>query len=353
MNADCFSIRCGLAAIALGVACVMTGCQPFDHYDHSLDGPAPPAAEPPRELAKVSLPEYRIEPPDVLQLEVLKLVPLPPYHIETADLLQIDIQGTPADQPISGAYPVDEEGRIQLGPSYGAIRVAGLTVDEAQRAIELHLRQILRLPEVAVQIARPSNVQQVSGQYLVASDGTINLRQYGTVHVAGKTLSEARLAIEQQLSRFFDTPRVSLDVVAYNSKVYYIITSGAGLGDNIVKVPVTGNETVLDALAEVRGLSQMSSTNVWVARPAPHGFYCEQILPVDYEAITRGGSTATNYQLLPGDRVFIAEDRSTALANWIGKVFSPVERVAGALGLTASTIRNFNNINTRTGYGGY
>jgi polysaccharide export outer membrane protein len=139
--------------------------------------------------------------------------------------------------------------------------------------------------------------------------------------------------------------------VAYNSKVYYIVTEGAGMGDNIVRVPVTGNETVLDALSQIRGLSQLSSKKIWIARPAPYEFQCEQILPVDYEAITRGASVATNYQVLPGDRVFIAEDRNTALANFISKVISPFERIAGFAGLTTSTIRSFNNINSTYGAG--
>ena len=101
---------------------------------------------------------------------------------------------------------------------------------------------------------------------------------------------------------------VTVDVIAYNSKVFYVITQGAGLGDNVRRVPITGNETVLDALSVINGLSQVSSTQVCIARPAPSGFGYEQILPVDYEAIVKGGSAATNYQIMPGDRVFIAED---------------------------------------------
>ena len=85
------------------------------------------------------------------------------------------------------------------------------------------------------------------------------------------------------------------------------------MGDNIRRVPITGNDTVLDALSAVNGLSQVSSAKVWVARPAPGGFGCEQILPVDYAAITHGGSTATNYQIMPGDRVFVAGDSMIAV----------------------------------------
>jgi protein involved in polysaccharide export with SLBB domain len=332
-----------LTALSFGLM-AMTGCRPFDHYDHTLDVPvAMPAV--PRELSKMSLPAYRIEPPDVLQLEVQKLVPLPPYHIETFDMLQISAVGTLPDQPpINSYYLVDGEGRVNLGPGYGSVRVAGMTVDEANRAIDAHLREILKFPEVSVQLARPSGVQAVNGNYLVAADGSVNLRQYGTVAVAGCSISEARIAIQKQLQKFFDSPIVSLDVIAYNSKVFYIITEGAGQGDNLVRIPITGNETVLDAMANVHGLSQLSSKKIWVARPAPAGFHCEQILPVDWDAITRGGATATNYQLLPGDRLFIAQDDMLALTNYIGKVVGPVERVLGVGTLGASTVRNFQTL---------
>lgn len=331
----------------------LTGCQPFDHYDRTLDGPVPPAIEPPRELAKVSLPAYRVEPPDVLQLEVLKLVPLPPYHLEPFDTLQISVLGALAEQPIYGYYLIDAEGRVDLGPGYGLIRVAGMTIDQARQAVDAHLRQFLKLPEVSVQLARPSSVQLVSGYYLIGADGTINLRQYGAVYVSGKTLPEARLAIERQLAQFFDSPKVALDITSYNSKVYYIVTEGAGQGDNIVRIPVTGNETVLDAITQVHGLSQLSSKRIWIARPAPHGFYCEQILPVDYVAITKGASTATNYQIMPGDRVFISEDDQLALATFLNKLLSPAERLMGFGSLTASTIRNFKFIGSNTGVGGF
>jgi polysaccharide export outer membrane protein len=162
--------------------------------------------------------------------------------------------------------------------------------------------------------------------------------------VAGKTLAEAKAALEEHLGEYFDCPEVSIDVAAYNSKVYYVVTAGAGMGDNVLRIPVTGNETVLDAISTVGGLSQLSSKQIWIARPAPGGAGCEQILPVDWDAITRGGSTATNYQVMPGDRIFIAEDGAVALANFINKMLSPFERLVGVTSLTASTIRNLQTL---------
>jgi polysaccharide export outer membrane protein len=288
----------------------------------------------------MSLPAYQIEPPDLLQIEVLKMVPLPPYRTEIYDVLLIQATGTLFDQPIDNYYLIEAEGTVNLGPAYGTVRVAGMTIEEVTKAITEHLQQTLKNPEVSVQLARTAGTQMVTGVYLVGPDGTVNLRQYGAVHVAGKTLVEARLAIEKHLSQFFDSPEVSLDMVGYNSKAYYIITEGANFGDNVVRVAITGNETVLDAIAQINGLSQLSSSKIWIARPAPGGFSCEQIMPVNWEAITRGGATDTNYQLLPGDRVFIAEDKIMAANNFLAKVLNPVERLLGVTGLGISTIRN-------------
>ena len=334
--------RLSLLAMAVAAALLLVGCQPFDHFDAATQQPVSRQAEPPRELAKVCLPAYQIEPPDMLSIEVLKLVPRPPY-----DVLQIQVFNAIPDQPIDGFYLVEGEGTINVGAAYGTIRVAGMTVDEATQAITEHLKQMLRSPGVSVQLARTSGTQSVTGVYLVAPDGTINLRQYGLVSVAGKTLVQARLAVQQQLSQYFDSPEVSIDMAGYNSKVYYIITAGAGVGDNVVRVPITGNETVLDAISQVNGLSQLSSTEIWVARPAPGGFGCEQIMPVDWEAISRGGSAATNFQLMPGDRVFIADDKMLELDNYLAKLTRPLERLLGITGLGVTDVRSVQTMGRR------
>jgi len=347
-SAACF---CILLTLFLAV-----GCRTMDFYDRGLEQPAPTQElEPPRELSKVSLPAYRLEPPDVVQIEVPKMVPLPPYRLEVYDVLQVDVIGTLLDQPINGYYMVEAEGTINLGPAYGSVRVVGMTVAEARWAIEAHLRQILRAPEVSVQLVRASGLQPISGVYLVGPDGTINLRQYGAVYVAGLTIPEAREAVRRHLSQFLDSPEVSLDVLAYNSKVYYVITEGPGEDDSVIRLPCTGNETVLDAIAQVGGISQVSSKRIWIARPSPAGTGCEQILPVDWNAITRGGNTATNYQVLPGDRIFIAHDDMIAFHAWIDKTVAPVERLFGFTGLGTSTVRSLQTMGrgynrTRSGW---
>jgi polysaccharide export outer membrane protein len=331
------NLRIVLPALLLAA---LAGCQAVDFYTPRMQQPLPPAMMPPAEKNMVSLPTYRVEPPDILQLEMLKLIPLPPYRIDIYDVLQIRVLGTLLDQPIDNFYLVEGQGIVSLGPAYGTVRVAGMTIEEAKGAITAKLQQVLRQPEVSVQLARTAGTQPITGQYLIGPDGTINLRQYGMLHVAGKTVTEIRIDLQKHLAQYFDSPEASVDVIAYNSKTFYVITDGAGLGDNIRRLPITGNETVLDALGAVNGLSQVSSAHIWVARPAPSGLGGEQILPVDYNAITQGASAATNYQIMPGDRVYVAGDNVIEFNNWLTKLTAPIERLLGVTSLGASTVRS-------------
>ena len=181
--------------------------------------------------------------------------------------------------------------------------------------------------------ARP---QAISGPHLVRPDGTVSLGVYGSVQVAGQTLDEARNNIKGFLGQWFGfTPEaflVIVDVAAYNSKSYYVITDGAGFGEPAYRFPVTGSETVLDALTQIQGLPAVASRrHVWVARRNPYGpaNCAEQLLPVNWVAITQCGDTTTNYQVMPGDRIYVMAQPLLRTNNFISKLIEPVERVFG------------------------
>ncbi len=292
----------------------------------------------PRELAKVVLPRYQIEPPDILVIEAVNVVPKPPYRLRTGDVVSVQSRGALPDAPIDGPFVVEPGGLVNLGPPYGTLKIAGLTSEEAQTAVDAHLRNTLQAPLVSVGLLQMSNLQQIAGPHLVGPDGTVNLGTYGSVQVAGLTVEDAKRTIEQYLSQHLENPEVSVDVFAFNSKVYYVCTQGAGLGDNVTRFPVTGNETVLDAISNVNGLSQVSSKKIWIARPSPYNGEL-QILPVDWEAITAQGMSATNYQIMPGDRIFVAEDKWVAFDTRMAKFLAPAERLFGfgILGTTSLT----------------
>jgi polysaccharide biosynthesis/export protein len=320
------------------------GCHSVvDRPQPRLVGPqiAPPAGEPvPTEKEKTSLPVYVVEPPDILVIEAIRVVPKPPYHIQSTDVLDIKIDNIP--EPIAERFLVDPSGRIDFGPRLGKAQVGGMTTDEATQAVAQAISENYREPLVSVTLFQSSALQQVTGEHLVSPDGTVNLGTYGSVYVAGMTLEQANEAIVEQLSRKLDQPQVAVSVFAYNSKVYYVITQGAGSGDNVARLPVTGNETVLDAIAQINGLSRLSSKHIWIARPAPGGAGCDVILPVNWNEITAGAATATNYQILPGDRIFIAENKMIALDAALNKAIAPFERIFGFTLLSTQTIQTIN-----------
>ena len=156
----------------------------------------------PRELQKVSLPDYVVEPPDILLIEVSSGQKLPNAKIRPGELLQVRVGNTLSvdtfDDPVARAfkqiddtYRVQPDGTLNFGPEYGAVSITGLTIVEARRLIELSLRQTLQNPQVYLSHATDQADQPITGEHLVRPDGTVSLGIYGSVYVSGSTLSAA------------------------------------------------------------------------------------------------------------------------------------------------------------------
>lgn len=313
-----------------------SGCQRnFIHTTKSFNSQC---LDVPRELDKATLPAYRIEPPDILSIDVVQQVSESDYLLHASDTLMLTVTGTFPEEPIAGTYPIEAGGVIQLGFSYGTVEIAGMTVGQATKAIEGHLRTLLRGPRVTITLRNVSGVQRISGEHLVGPDGTVTLGRYGSVSVVGQTLFEAQQTIANFLAPHFNAPEVSVSVYSFNSKVYYVVTQGGGLGDGLARIPYTGNETVMDAVSQVNGLSQVSSTRIWIARPGKDSSGENQILPIDWIGITQRGEVDTNYQILPGDRLYIAHDRMVAFDGALGKFTAPLERIFGFTLLGTTTV---------------
>jgi polysaccharide export outer membrane protein len=336
--------------VAAGLA-LTVGCQTMpDRFGYPICPDAP------RELQKVAQPTYRVEPPDILLIDAIRVVPLPPYRINPLDSLLIQVtKSLPAEVILPAIYPVSPEGTVTLGSYYGSVSVADLTIEEAQAAVQNQLRKVVEDTKVSVSLASSRAGQQIRGEHLIRPDGTVSLGLYGSVFVAGLTLEETRAAVEGHLARYLYRPEVSVDVAAYNSKVYYVISDGAGFGEAVTRLPSTGGETVLDALAQVGGLTAVASRGrIWVSRPAPPGCGPDQILPVDWRGITTRGRTATNYQVLPGDRVYVMAQPIIAADTYLGRLVAPVERLFGIVLLGSETVRSVgpqNGTGTGTGSG--
>ncbi|CAN5368665.1 hypothetical protein BH11PLA2_BH11PLA2_23760 [soil metagenome] len=333
----------------LGALVILTGLASGCHSVPTKKAPADPChtvdMQLPRELQKVSHPTYTVESPDILYIEATRVIPLPPYKVQPLDSLFLSASGALPNEPILGIYPIEPDGTINLGVVYGgSVRVIDMTTPEVEKVLTDHLRKRVKDIEISVSLAQSRGSQLITGQHLVRPDGTVGLGVYGSVYVAGMTLNQAKAALEQHLSKYLYRPELSMDVFAYNSKYYYVITDFAGAGEQVVRLPATGNECVLDAIANIGGLSTVSSKKIWIARPAPAGAE-DQILPVDWKGVTRRGHTGSNYQVLPGDRVFVMASPLSKTDIVLGKMLAPAERLFGTALLVEGVINPQNNGN--------
>jgi polysaccharide export outer membrane protein len=333
------SCRRYIASSAWTFLAICLGCVGCGVTNSALHSTLPGS---PHELKKVTPPPYVIEPPDILILDAVRLVPRPPYRIEALDILGIQVTNTLPNEPIVGLFSVEPAGTVNLGFSYGAVKVGGQTIDEAKNTIHQHMKTKLKPPfEVTVVLAEFRAMQLIRGEHLVRPDGTVSLGMFGNVPVDGLTIPEAKATIEMYLSNFLQKPEVSVDVAGFNSRVYYVITDGAGVGEPVVRLPSTGKETVLDAISMIGGLPPVASRKIWIARPAPSELHREQTLPVDWVGITQRGETATNYQILPGDRIYVKADPLFTLDSYMARIIAPVERAFGVTLLGNATLRAF------------
>jgi polysaccharide export outer membrane protein len=207
-------------------------------------------------------------------------------------------------------------------------------------------------------------LQPLRGEFLVRQDGTVNMGIYGQIYVSGATLAMVKDLVADRLferlperlkKRYTDDAgqvreavtkegvksELDIDVIGYNSKYYYVIFDGAGYGQQVYRLSITGKDTVLDAISQVGGLPPVASKrHIWVARPAPATKGSYQILPVNWEVLTQAADTATNYQMFPGDRIFVHSDPLIRTDSFLAKLFSPIERTFGVVLLGSTTVNS-------------
>jgi polysaccharide export outer membrane protein len=188
----------------------------------------------PRELAKGVVPEYRVEPGDVLVVE--------PDEFDSTIRL-------PSDQP------VQPDGTIELG-RFGRLRVSGKSVAE----IEAEVRESI---ERQLQLESPQELGEGKPR---ERNGSVSVR-----------------------------------LLSRESKVFYVIGEVNAPGT----FPLVGRETILDAILAAGGLTDRANEHrlIFVRPTTPDD--CRIVLPVCYRQIVQLGDTSTNYQVMPGDRIYV------------------------------------------------
>ncbi|MGF1578591.1 MAG: polysaccharide biosynthesis/export family protein [Gemmataceae bacterium] len=137
----------------------------------------------------------------------------------------------------------------------------------------------------------------------VMPDGTISLGEFGRVEVVGLDLDAIANRCQERIRAhgFNTSQKITARVVSKVSKVFYVLGEVNAPG----AYPLDGRETVLDGLLAAGGVSDSGSKqNIILARPTSPD-RPREVYPVCYDRIVQLGDTTTNYQLFPGDRIYV------------------------------------------------
>lgn len=136
----------------------------------------------------------------------------------------------------------------------------------------------------------------------VLPDGNIELGEYGRLIVTGKTPASIEVEVRQLVkAKEKKDVVITVRLIGRQSKVFYVLGEVNSPGS----YPLSGRETVLDGLMAAGGLTrQAQERKLILVRPSqPDG--CQEVLPICYPQIVQLGDTTTNYQLRPGDRIYV------------------------------------------------
>src|SRR3989338_7820240 len=138
------------------------------------------------------------------------------YRPITNEALEAAMSGaTPAPLSARPAYPAAMPSPAGAGTGGGQLPVGYLTGVVGEGFYTLGRDDIIQIDV--------RNQPEFSGVFVIGFDGKIQYNYLGDLTVAGLTKYEVQQVVEKLLQRFVRVPLVNVAVVAYNSKVVYVI----------------------------------------------------------------------------------------------------------------------------------
>jgi len=257
----------------------------------------------------------------------LSITPLDSYTVEIADTISVEPVSFDATIRLPGDQVVKPDGTISLG-EFGRYLANGKTVEqmqlEIQSLVDEQLRSDLEVEFAKQQAQRLSEDLDAEDRSELDSDDPAEdsdeaeeLKLEVEVDPREEARRKrARREFERRLDEQLKQNRVSVRMTNWESKKIYVLGDVNSPGS----FQYIGNETVLDAIIEGGGLGNKANRhNIIVSRPSTCGG-CRTVMKVCYDQIVQLGDTSTNYQLLPGDRVFVP---SMTFVDDLKQTFNP------------------------------
>ncbi len=143
----------------------------------------------------------------------------------------------------------------------------------------------------------------------VDASGRVNLNLVGEVNIAGRTVSDAQRTIELAYrdGRYLRTPQVTINIEEYAPRE--VIIQGEVRQPGRYNLPPEAAWTVIDLISRAQGLTDTArGSSVTLSRTGANGQ--QQVFTVDAESIIRGRRTAGDGDriiLQPGDVINVPQ----------------------------------------------
>lgn len=201
--------------------------------------------------------------------------------------------------------------------------ISGLDADEASKytlgATDVIQITVMRHPEV-------------TGEYMINSEGKIQYAFVGDVKIKGLTKEEVSKVVEERLKEYIISPEVTITITGYNSKIVYVVGEVFRPGKIFMRGDtITVREALMQAgLPMLSGITKKSK----LITPSKDGKAVKKNINV--YALLYEGDLRENDTMLPGDVLYIPPTFLTRTMRAIQPITAPIGTVAGT-GRTLTT----------------
>lgn len=137
----------------------------------------------------------------------------------------------------------------------------------------------------------------------VSPDGIITLPLAGAVKVAGLGVADAEKAITERLKKYLISPTVSVFITEYGNKQVYVLGEVSKPGS--YPLPTEARLSVIEAITLAGGFTQYAAADRTRVIRKTHGE--PKTILIEVSAITKRGDKSKDIPLEPNDVVFVPE----------------------------------------------
>ena len=171
---------------------------------------------------------------------------------------------------------------------------------------------------------------EFSGNFIINFDGRIQYNYVGDVPIAGLTKYEVQQVLEKLIQKYVRVPIVNVAIVAYNSKVVYVIGEVGRPGKFIMR----GDAIKLREAILAAGLPTHDAalSRIHVIKPDLND---PRIRVINMKRILYKGKLKDDVDLFPGEIVVVPSTVLSKVNDFLASLLSPVTRAASVAALAA------------------